>query len=736
MCAEVWPIRVVRIARQGISGSYRLSIFFIGFLAPLVAWGMPPVLEPTVTLTSPDPIFVDTDAVAIDADYAVVGYARDDFDPETDDFTFDRLPVIYHRNGNGVWQQLQTLPTIPDGGQYREPGFLAIQGNIIAYAVTGRLFVYERNASGWQESPIDPYAVLAQPHGVDIDNGTIVVGAMTCSHAEAQAYRKNASGTWVRVGTATSAPTDSCNRPSALSVATSGNTTILAVARLNDGTGAAYFFTGAPNTWSAPALTVNYPSGGGTPVAISGDLAIIAGSQVYRRSGGVWTFDEDLQREEFGTGAGAVALRGNLAALSIYRSISLFQMSTTGDASEFARLTQPGGDLAPNTLDVSGRRIIAPEGFQPLTDVPNIAEAHIFEVPTTLPTQPALIQETFQSGNAAHWTPLPGGSWSVATTAASRVYRQASLAGEATSVLSNSDWTNQAVQADVRPSAFSGNDRWFGLAVRRVDAANYYYLTVRSSGVVQLKKMVNGVFQTLASANLPISAGTDYRLRLEAIGTTLRAYVNAEELLEAIDSSLSHGQAALMMYKTAADYDNVIVSPSPQATLFSVDFNHYFPDIWTLAGQWSLAPYPDESLVQSSTAGGASAYTGNSNTDQSIYARVRETAIGTGTQPWFGLFARYRDAANYYYVTVRNSNEISLRRLVNGATQVLDSAPFNVSIDNWYELRLEAIQNQLRVYVGNRLILEATDASFSEGRFGAVMYKAAAAYDDMIVTQP
>jgi hypothetical protein len=191
-----------------------------------------------------------------------------------------------------------------------------------------------------------------------------------------------------------------------------------------------------------------------------------------------------------------------------------------------------------------------------------------------------------------------------------------------------------------------------------------------------------------------------------------------------------------MTYKTSADYDNVVVSPSPQAQLFSDDVA-YSPDAWTaVAGQWAVTPYPNEVRAQSSTTGGASAYTGNSNTDQSIYARVRETVIGTGTQPWFGLLARYRDANNYYYVTVRNSGEIALKRLVNGTAQVLDSAPFTVSVNNWYELRLEAIQDQLRVYVGNRLVLEATDATFDEGRFGAVMYKAATNYDDVLVTQP
>jgi pectate lyase len=140
---------------------------------------------------------------------------------------------------------------------------------------------------------------------------------------------------------------------------------------------------------------------------------------------------------------------------------------------------------------------------------------------------------------------------------------------------------------------------------------------------------------------------------------------------------------------------------------------------------------------QNSAEGPASSVTGYASTaDQSIVARVREVAVGTGTQPWFGLFVRYRDANNYYYVTVRNSNEISLRRSLSGAVTVLDSAPFTVTTGSWYKLRLEAIQDQLRVYVDGRLSLEGTDASIGEGRYGDIMYKAATIYDDVTVTQP
>jgi hypothetical protein len=59
-----------------------------------------------------------------------------------------------------------------------------------------------------------------------------------------------------------------------------------------------------------------------------------------------------------------------------------------------------------------------------------------------------------------------------------------------------------------------------------------------------------------------------------------------------------------------------------------------------------------------------------------VQARVSATqfAAGTGSR-WFGVLARYTDARNYYYVTLRSDNTIALRKLVNGAIHVLDSAP-------------------------------------------------------------
>ena len=55
------------------------------------------------------------------------------------------------------------------------------------------------------------------------------------------------------------------------------------------------------------------------------------------------------------------------------------------------------------------------------------------------------------------------------------------------------------------------------LWARYTDAENYYYVTLRSSNSIHLRKIVNGSFQTLVSTNLPVQLNRTYRVRLEAI---------------------------------------------------------------------------------------------------------------------------------------------------------------------------------------------------------------------------
>ena len=76
-------------------------------------------------------------------------------------------------------------------------------------------------------------------------------------------------------------------------------------------------------------------------------------------------------------------------------------------------------------------------------------------------------------------------------------------------------------------------------------------------------------------------------------------------------------------------------------------------------------------MQQTSTAGSALALVGTPTDDQMVKTRARATSFGSGADRWFGIAARYVDESNYYYLTVRNSNTVSLRKVVNGAVTVL-----------------------------------------------------------------
>ncbi|HET9862429.1 MAG TPA: hypothetical protein VFP37_03240 [Steroidobacteraceae bacterium] len=410
--------------------------------------------------------------------------------------------------------------------------------------------------------------------------------------------------------------------------------------------------------------------------------------------------------------------------------INLFRQDSSGKYQHVAVLKARNGAGVTNSFEIQGDTVVAGSD----------GKALVFELPASL-TAPQSRHETFESGNGAHWTPTAGSQFQVVRpTALNGVYRQSSTAGDARAVLGNTSWVNQSIEADVRPTAFDGNDRWVGLATRYSSDQNFYYVTLRSSGTVQLKRMRNGAFTTLATAPLTVQLDRNYRLRLQSIGTQHRVYVDGQPVLTVEDTGPQiAGNAAILMYRARADYDNVIVSPAQRSTLYADDFTgSELRGDWkfTGPGQWGAA---SNTLAQTSVAGDARALIGTPVDDQVVALRVRPTAFAAGSptqERWVGLIARYTDDRNYYYVTLRNSNKLSLKKVVNGAIFELGAVPASVAVGSSYALRLEATGADLRLYLNGALVIQSVDSSHAKGRGGAVTYKAAAQFDDYDAYQP
>lgn len=678
-------------------------------------------------------------AVAIDGNIAVVSANA----MSTIHGSSPALPgaaYVFERNAAGLWQQTAKLTPQPanDGDLFGLD--VAIDGNVIAVgaAFSRRTYVYEKQGSAWVQAAVLG-GELDQGNGfsVAVENGVVAI-SHTSDNGLAL-YQRGASG-WARIATYNNGTTEGGDQDFGPRVDVTGSHAIHGSWGSDTQPSAAFIYTaGSGGNWASPTvsmLTRPAPGGSadgfGSALAISGNTALISQLVYQRDASGAWL--------RAGEVLGGHALDDDeqtiVGLLAPYRFSPFYRRSSTESWPHSGELA-PSDSSEITAVAVSSSRVVA---------ATHPAAAYIFEIPENVRT-PDLQQDDFQDGDFRGWQTTPGSLFAVASDGRSLVMRQTSVTGNAAATWLQGMTLNQSIQADITPRGFDGADRWFGLFVRQTDASNYYYITARSGGGVQLKRMLGGTFTTLGSASLPVALNRTHRLRVEAVDDHIRVFVNERPVIRVRDSALTRGQPGLMMYKTRADYDNVVITTNPAYIAFADNFEVPRYPWQQVAGQWARVNVNGSWVSrQSDVTGGARAVIlgGGSGAnspgtfgDQIVQADLRVTQF-SGADRWVGLLARYIDDTNYHYVTLRNSGTVSIRRLVNGNIQTLASTSHAVTTNVTYRVRFESVGTQLRAYVNDVLLLEATDPTLLPRitSAGVGMYKAAAHFDNFSVQQP
>jgi hypothetical protein len=383
-----------------------------------------------------------------------------------------------------------------------------------------------------------------------------------------------------------------------------------------------------------------------------------------------------------------------------------------------------GAAYTQQSLNISGRRVVTTAGGVVL----------VYDLPQVFTPTTATLHD-FENGTQG-WTALAG-QFAVAQSGSTRVYRQSSLAGDAVAV-NSADLKATLITADVRATAFDGATRWVGLMARYIDENNMYYLTIRADNTISIRKKVNGVITDLRTYFPPVQIWTNYRVSFEVVGSRLSYYLNGERVIDTYDpdNSLPHGRAGVRTYRATADFDNIIITPVPLMELGGGPYISAISMFDIVDGSWTTGGIFN--IDQSSTTGDARILHGHPTDDQVVRVTARLNNIGTPTSGshWMGALVRYTDPSNYYYVTLRTSNEVSLRKVVNGVITELARVPFTVQINQPYRLRIEAIGTKLVVYVNDEVRLQASDSSHAQGRSGVVTYQAAASFSAYSAWQP
>jgi len=716
----------------------------LGLLLPLLFFNATPAsAAPAILLETTELAPSDGDpyggfgrSVAIDGNVAVVGATQGDagigpWDPGA--------AYVFERDAQGLWQETAKLRGANPADAF---GFaVAVDGNVIAVGEPfyERTYVFEKQGTRWVRTAVlglAPSPTFGTGNGYSVAVHGNLIAISHCDDNGLALYQRGTNG-WQRVasyseGFAEEAPT----YLGPYVDVTDGIAVFGTPSLFEHGPAAGQLFLyspGANGNWATPNVTSwSHPDIEGDfngPVSISGNTLLASGWIYQRNSSGTWVLTN--------TTTGGRALDDDESTVltpgSPYTLTGVYRRDASGAWPRVSELTTSGA-LPLNRVDINSKRVVA-SGYRPVNidGIEQPGQAFIFELPATM-DRPPLFQDDFQDGNAQGWTPI-GGSFNVTSNGTSLVYRQSNTAGNAAALLSNVSSADQSIQADIVPRAFDGADRWFGLVARYVNASNYYYVTARSSGGILLKKMVGGSFTTLAVAPLTVSLNRTHRLRLEAVGDHIRVLVNEKPLLMVRDDDLSGGQPGVMMYRTRADYDNVLVNANPGVPALVDNFEIQRITLRTPSGVWSRV---SGVARQEDLSGGAQLLTATTySANQIVEADLRPTQF-SGADRWIGLAARYVDANNYVYATLRTSNTLQIKKLVNGAIQTLASVPFSVAANTTYRVRLETVGTRIRVYVNGELQLEASDTSSAPeaSAAGVAMYRTAADVDNFSLFHP
>ena len=743
--------------------SFRAAVCALLFTG--AAFAQPVVLEEVATLTPPpDGTWnrLGRLAVAIDGDFALASAERSIPDPsEESGIRAEAAAFLYQRSGTN-WNYVGQLGPTASLHDRSSPG-LAMKGGIAVVALGG-MHIFERSGTTWTEAGLPP----GGPFGgtdIEIDAGRILVSYWECSPTAVVLRKIN--GQWAVEGELEGYSHNCDHAPWTNQQDIQGEFAVVHDPVTDS------FEPGPPRVrqYRRNENGIGWREFGGfdpasfglyfsPDVAIAGENIAFTGTRergtsiAYRTTDaadpayelspvGLQAPDSYLQPHAWSaTGLERVGSLFVQRNYSFDRNSYVYNLFRVNDDEAHtnelvATLQSKSGSSLGDALDVSGNYVIVNAAFLANTDY----VVRIFQLPATF-EQPEVQVHDFETPSAgAVWQPGAGSSFSTVVARTTHVYRQASTVGKPYSYLPSSTATNQSIQSELIIRAVDGSGAWAGLMTRRDDDANYYYAVLRNTGALELGRRVNGVPTTLASTPVSLVAGRKYRLRLESMATTHRVYLEDTQVLVARDGSLAQGDAGIIMNRAAVDYDNVIVTPGPVASIYRTKFPTAATEQWnTSQGQWQST---GGVFRQSDSAGYGRAIVGARTDDQIMQARIRPLSFA-GPDNWVGLMARYHDDRNHLFVTLRSRGVISLWRRTNGFITQLATRAMPVTAGTWYRVRVEVVNGLTRVFVDNQLQLSSSadpgptiaEYSDSKGQVGLITYKATADFDDVVAYQP
>ena len=210
------------------------------------------------------------------------------------------------------------------------------------------------------------------------------------------------------------------------------------------------------------------------------------------------------------------------------------------------------------------------------------------------------------------------------------------------------------------------------------------------------------------------------------------------------------GQAGVGGYRASFAFDNAFASPFPAASRVNDDFDDHDATGWSMtetgASNWSTVQASSGStnwvLAQTLTTGNHRVSRAVAGRDQSTQAKVRFVSA-SDPKAFVAVYARYQDLSNGYYVLLRNSRVLELKKIVAGVASPIATLdlPANFDLAAWHTLRIDVsgdVLTTLKAYLDGQLQLVGSDVDspYTSGSAAFGTYLTSAQFDDVVLSQP
>ena len=478
-----------------------MGVLVLGAMTALtpLSWSAPVIVEESARLQSPAASAGLGGAVAIYGNHLIAGSEV----PLDGEFVKCVTLLFERPTATGAWSytaQLTNIAVADDRGGCHLA--VAAAANTVGVSVRDHAFVYERTSTGWLETQLPlPPDRTDFASDIALANDFVVVGGVSSQGVAGFIYRRSAVGQWAFESTVVAgAVTRGDNDYLGESVATDGRSIV--IGKPDPGSGLApgllYVFRRAANgQWfKVDALhddltPVSAAAGGDVTVATPTPGVGVAaytdgrgGASIFRESSpDVWSNLDNVRplNARIGPFTGVFGVDLNTlpgpVGLATSQPFAMDRGADSGSVTVYApkngfEVFEPvvkflasdarPGLLLGRSMSFQGDTLAATGGDR----------VYVFRVPANL-AQPAIVQDDFADANSAGWI-QSSPTWTVPVAHGSRVFRQNSTTDARFATLSQINWSNVAIEADVRPLAFNGSDRWVGLLARHVDSQHYY----------------------------------------------------------------------------------------------------------------------------------------------------------------------------------------------------------------------------------------------------------------------